>query len=84
MPTTAGELFVTVSHAAVPEPRQCDLLRWVEGSIIGNVEGGHVATAEEVRTSHYLAGRLAAMIHNHGENWPQPAGFERPTWISTG
>jgi len=78
VPTKAGQLFVTVTHPAVPEPRQCDLLRWVEGSIIGSVEGGHVATAEEVRTSHYLAGRLAAMIHNHGEKWRQPAGFERP------
>jgi len=77
VPTKAGELFVTVSHPSVPEPRQCDLLRWVDGSIIGSVEGGHVATAEEVRSSHYLAGRLAALIHNHGESWPRPAGFTR-------
>ena len=77
VPTKAGELFVKVRHPNVPEPRQCDLLRWVEGSIIGSVEGGHVATAEEVRTSHYLAGRLAALMHNHGETWRRPAGFTR-------
>lgn len=77
VPTRAGELFVSVRHPDVPEPRQCDLLRWVEGSIIGSVEGGHVATAEEVRTNHYLAGRLAALMHNHGEMWPRPEGFTR-------
>lgn len=78
VPAKSGKLFVTVTHPAVPEPRQCDLLRWVEGSIIGSIEGGHVATAEEVRTSHYLAGRLAALIHNHGEKWQRPADFVRP------
>lgn len=78
VPTPAGELFVTVRHEAVPEPRQCDLLRWVEGVIIGDIEGGHIATAEEVRSNHFLAGRLAALIHNHGERWQRPPGFTRP------
>ena len=77
VPTATGESFVTVGHEAVPEPRQCDLLRWVEGTIIGNVEGDHVASADEVRTSHFQAGRLAALIHNHGEHWPRPPGFTR-------
>jgi Ser/Thr protein kinase RdoA (MazF antagonist) len=79
VPTTAGDLFVNVSHPEVPEPRQCDLLGWVEGDVIGNIEGGHVATADDVRTSHHQAGRLAALIHNHGERWSRPAGFTRPT-----
>ncbi|HEX7374987.1 MAG TPA: phosphotransferase [Steroidobacteraceae bacterium] len=77
VPTSDGQLFVTVGHDSVPEPLQCDLLRWIEGSIIGDIEGGHVATAEEVRTSHYLAGRLAARIHDHGEKWRRPPGFTR-------
>jgi len=77
VPTATGELFVIVGHEAVPQPRQCDLLRWVEGTIIGNVEGDHVASADEVRTSHFQAGRLAARIHNHGEHWPRPPGFTR-------
>jgi len=78
VPTANGELFVTVRHEAVPQPRQCDLLRWVEGKVIGDIEAGHVASAEEVRTSHFLAGRLAALIHNQGEHWPRPPGFTRP------
>ena len=77
VPTATGELFVTVSQEAVPQPRQCDLLRWVEGTIIGDVEAGQVASAEVVRSSHYLAGRLAARIHDHGEHWSRPAGFTR-------
>jgi Ser/Thr protein kinase RdoA (MazF antagonist) len=78
VPTAMGDLFVTVRHSLVPEPRQCDLLRWVEGTIIGDIEGGHVASAAEVRTSHQHAGRLAALIHNHGEHWQRPEGFTRP------
>ena len=77
VPTVTGELFVTVGHEAVPQPRQCDLLRWVEGAIIGDIEAGHVASAEEVRSSHFLSGRLAARIHDHGEHWPRPPGFTR-------
>jgi len=77
VPTATGALFVTVGHAAVPEPRQCDLLRWVEGTIIGTVEGDHVASPEEVRSSHFLAGRLAARIHDQGEHWQRPPGFTR-------
>ena len=78
VPTPTGELFVVVGHETVPEPRQCDLLRWVEGEIIGDIAGGRVASADEVRTSHFHAGRLAALIHNHGEHWPRPPGFTRP------
>jgi Ser/Thr protein kinase RdoA (MazF antagonist) len=78
VPTVAGELFVTVSHDAVPEARQCDLLRWVDGTIIGDIEAGQIASAAEVHGSHFLAGRLAARIHNHGEHWSRPPGFARP------
>jgi Ser/Thr protein kinase RdoA (MazF antagonist) len=78
VPAKSGALFVHVSHSSVPEARQCDMLRWVDGSIIGSIEGDHVATVEEVRTNHYLTGRLAAMIHTHGEKWARPAGFTRP------
>lgn len=78
VPTTRGEPIVTVSHAAVPEPRQCDLLHWIDGTIVGDIEGGSVGTAEEIRRSHVLAGRLAAMIHDHGERWARPPGFTRP------
>lgn len=77
-PTPAGDLFVTVRHATVPEPRQCDLLRWVDGTLVGDIEGGHVASGEEIRTSNVLAGRLAALIHDHGEHWARPPGFTRP------
>lgn len=79
VPTAAGELFVTVDHESVPEARQCDLLRWVEGAIIGDIETGHVASAADVRSSHFHAGRLAARIHNHGEHWSRPPGFTRPS-----
>jgi Ser/Thr protein kinase RdoA (MazF antagonist) len=78
VPAASGELFVTVQHAGVPQPRQCDLLRWVEGRIIGDIQEGYVAEADEIRSSYRLTGELAARIHEHGQRWPQPRGFKRP------
>jgi Ser/Thr protein kinase RdoA (MazF antagonist) len=78
VPTASGDIIVTVSHDAVPEPRQCDLLRWIDGTVVGDIEGGRVGSAEEVRSGYRLAGRLAALIHNHGAQWQRPPGFTRP------
>jgi len=78
VPTPRGDDIVTASHTAVPEPRQCDLLRWIDGTIVGDIEGGSVGSAGEIRASHVLAGRLAALIHDHGEHWQRPPGFTRP------
>jgi Ser/Thr protein kinase RdoA (MazF antagonist) len=78
VPTSAGELFVKVRHEAIPDGRQCDLLRWIDGRIIGDIQDGYVADADEVRSSHRLTGQLAARIHDYGEHWPRPPGFKRP------
>jgi len=78
VPAASGELYVTVAQDGVPEARQCDLLRWTEGTIIGDIESGHTAGTDEVRSNHLLAGRLAARIHDHGQRWQRPSGFTRP------
>ncbi len=40
VPTRSGDSLVTVGAAGVPQPRQCDLFRWVPGSPLGSLEEG--------------------------------------------
>ena len=80
VPTARGELFVTVGHDAVPEPRQVDMIAWVNGEQIGNIENDQDADDESVRANYYKAGQLAARLHNHAQNWDFPTGFTRRNW----
>ena len=38
VPSAAGEEFVVVSSSDVPEPRQVDMLGWLDGQPVGAVE----------------------------------------------
>ena len=82
--TRSGKLLVIAEVADVPEPRQCDLLGWVDGDVLGTIEGGGEKSAEETRTNYFMAGAMAAQIHNHAANWPIPDGFVRPTMDAEG
>ena len=84
IPANTGELFVTVLHPDVPEPRQVDLLEWIDGSPIGTIENDGDATMDEVRANHVTAGSLAARIHNFTERWALPDGFTRRHWDASG
>jgi Ser/Thr protein kinase RdoA (MazF antagonist) len=76
--------FVSVSTAALPEGRQCDLLAWVPGSAIGSVEEGVALDESALAAVYHSAGELAARIHNHGETWQRPPGFTRLSWDEDG
>ena len=84
IPTQDGELFITVSHPDVPEPRQVDILGWVEGEPIGTIENDAGASLEEVRKNHIIAGKIAARIHNFTQTWEVPQGFSRRHWDEEG
>ena len=73
-----GELSLLVEVEGVPEARVCDVLSWVEGEVLGKLEGGSEASAEEVKTNYTLAGKIAAQIHNQAQSWIIPEGFVRP------
>ena len=62
----------------VPEARVCDVLGWVEGEVLGHLEGGGEASAEEIKANYALAGKIAAQIHNQAQSWTIPEGFVRP------
>ena len=81
VPTKNGELFIVESHENVPEPRQIDLLGWIEGAPLGTIENEHDVNLDEVKQNHFVAGQIAARIHNFIDTWDLPAGFSRREWI---
>jgi len=83
VPALDGKLFKTVSVPAVPEPRQVDVLAWVEGKDIGSIEKS-VGELEEARKNYRLIGRLVALMHTFSSTWPLPVGFTRHAWDEEG
>lgn len=79
IPTTQGALFVPVQVDVVPEPRQVDLMAWLEGNQLGSVEDG-LASEDAIEQTYRTIGGLAARLHNQAASWEQPAGFTRHAW----
>lgn len=84
VPTRSGSSFLTLQHDGVPEPRQVDIFKWIEGSQLGNVGDDVSASATELPRTFRTIGRLAARLHNHAETWPRPPGFTRHAWDAEG
>jgi Ser/Thr protein kinase RdoA (MazF antagonist) len=66
--TPDGALAVTVRTEGVPGPRDCVLLRWLEGSFFSHHAG--------LRTIHQV-GQFMARLHLHAERFAPPPGFTR-------
>ena len=84
VPTVQGELFAVVSIDELPEPRQVDLLTWVDGEQLGSVEDGLGDNAAEIDHIYREIGRVAASVHNQATQWRVPANFERHAWDADG
>lgn len=80
LPTRHGDVLATVSADGVPEPRQCDIMGWVEGRPPGTLEAGVIASPADVRALYRDVGRLASRMHVHAEGWKHPEPFSRPRW----
>lgn len=80
LPARSGALVITAAAPDVPEPRQCDLVGWVEGTPIGTLEQGVDLEGPALRAVYATVGRVAARLHAHGAAWPRPEGFVRPAW----
>lgn len=76
--------FARVRTPGLPGGRQVDLLAWVPGKAIGSIEEGVSLGETEMVTVYRQAGEQAARIHNVGESWPRPEGFERLRWDEQG
>lgn len=80
IPALDNALFKSVQSDSVPEPRQCDLLSWVDGEQLGSVEQGVAGDDAALLQSYHQVGELAARIHNQANAWKLPAGFTRHAW----
>jgi Ser/Thr protein kinase RdoA (MazF antagonist) len=78
LPTSAGDLVEVASTDRVPEPRQCVLFSWIDGTQLGTVEGG--VGNDAVEGTYRTLGALAATLHEHGAHWKRPEDFSRPDW----
>ncbi len=79
-PTLSGDLFDTVSVEVVPEPRQVDLLAWIDGDAMGSIEEGIEASADEIVANYRKIGKLAGRLHKFSNDWTAPDGFTRHHW----
>ena len=84
IPTLSGKFFTKVASEAVDQPRQVDLLTWVEGEQLGSVEDGLGDTPETIRDIYLTIGQLAAKVHNQSSQWQVPEGFVRHSWDADG
>ena len=82
--SAAGEEFVIVSTSDIPEPRQVDMLAWLDGQPVGAIELAQSADAETLAGTYFEAGRLAAQLHNQATSWQLPANFARHAWDAEG
>jgi Ser/Thr protein kinase RdoA (MazF antagonist) len=80
VPTQAGDVLAVAAVEGVPEPRQCDLLAWVEGRPLGTLERGVDMDEAGLRRTYRTVGEVAARIHAHAARWTRPADFARPAW----
>ena len=78
--TRSGDVLVTVAVEGVPEPRQCDLMGWVDGQPPGSLEAGVAASDVAVRALYRDVGTLAAHMHAVATRWQRPQPFSRPSW----
>ena len=75
-----GAPFVTVSIPEIPEPRQVDMLEWLDGEAFGSLEQGLNKDIKDVSTAFNWVGAMAGRMHNQAEAWSPPAGFTRHAW----
>jgi Ser/Thr protein kinase RdoA (MazF antagonist) len=84
LPSSQNNLFEVVACDAVPEPRQCDVLSFIEGEQLGSIEGAGKENIQELLSNYRLVGALTARLHNHASTWDVPAAFSRHAWDEDG
>lgn len=78
--TRDGSTLTFAAAARVPERRQIDLLEWLDGRSLGDLETQGELDAPQRRALYASIGALAARLHDHSAAWPRPAGFVRHSW----
>ncbi|MDA0229750.1 MAG: phosphotransferase [Proteobacteria bacterium] len=84
IPASSGAAFVTTRVDGVPEPRQVDMVTWLDGEPLGSIEGGLSDSIGDITQAFTEVGRLVAQLHNHSTSWQRPDGFVRHAWDADG
>jgi Ser/Thr protein kinase RdoA (MazF antagonist) len=84
IPASDGSLFVEVEATGVPEPRQVDMLGWIDGSPLGSIEGNRFSDGTRMAQVYHKIGTLSGRLHNHSSKWNVPEGFSRHAWDTEG
>src|SRR5678816_4224239 len=69
IPTRNNTMFATVAVEEIPEPRQVDMLGWLDGKPFGTLENGLSKQIGDVHTAFEWVGQVTARMHNHAEAW---------------
>jgi len=77
--TRNGDSFCIVEVDEVPEPRQVDLSRWINGVPLSDL-----TDKNDELSMHRSIGELMARLHNHAVNWTEPENFTRHSWDGEG
>lgn len=80
IPTIDGELFKSVRHINVPEPRQTDLVAWIHGKPLAVIEDDTSLDEHALIESYRILGETTARVHNQASTWELPTGFTRHAW----
>ena len=84
LPCTNGNRFAVVGHSDIPEPRQIDVLQWIEGEQLGSVEDGLGDNAAQIEQIYATIGVKLAQLHIHSSQWTPPEAFTRHAWDQAG
>ena len=73
-------MFEIVESPGVPEPRQVDIVDWIDGEQFGSEERGLEGSPGEIRARFETLGGVMAKMHNQAQHWQAPEGFTRHAW----
>ncbi|HKR40432.1 MAG TPA: phosphotransferase [Paraburkholderia sp.] len=84
VPTSTGELLVSVDRTDDGEAFWVDMLEWIDGAPVGSAEARTYAGPESIERIYVQLGKLAAQIHLQSSSWTAPDDFWRPSWDIAG
>ena len=84
VPTSVGELLVSVAAPNTEDAFWVDMLEWIDGAPVGSAEARDYAGTDDIERIYGELGKLAGRIHKHSANWTPEPEFWRPSWDLAG
>ncbi|MDB6092194.1 MAG: aminoglycoside phosphotransferase [Gammaproteobacteria bacterium] len=84
VPTSNGDILTLVRQPDEVNAYQCDLLSWISGAPLGQIEERSFGDREFIERAYKQVGRLAARVHAHSAQWHPGESFTRHSWDEAG